>query len=113
MLVKALFHCERLKTARFMSFREANGILEHVAVIIGERSKWPDPIPVRIHSACLTGDLFGSLRCDCGEQLQGSLRVFSDTRRWSSLVPGSGRSRHWPWKQTARLCSPTRRLGHG
>ena len=65
------------ENARFMSFREANGILEHVAVIIGERSNWPDPIPVRIHSACLTGDLFGSLRCDCGEQLQGSLRVFS------------------------------------
>ena len=65
------------ENARFMSFREANGILEHVAVIIGERSNWPDPIPVRIHSACLTGDLFGSLRCDCGEQLQGSLRIFS------------------------------------
>lgn len=65
------------ENARFMSFREANGILEHVAVIIGDRSNWPDPIPVRIHSACLTGDLFGSLRCDCGEQLQGSLRVFS------------------------------------
>ena len=65
------------ENARFISFREANGILEHVAVIIGERSNWPDPIPVRIHSACLTGDLFGSLRCDCGEQLQGSLRIFS------------------------------------
>ena len=65
------------ENARFMSFREANGILEHVAVIIGDRSNWPDPIPVRIHSACLTGDLFGSLRCDCGAQLQGSLRVFS------------------------------------
>ena len=66
------------ENARFMSFREANGILEHVAVIIGERSNWPDPIPVRIHSACLTGDLFGSLRCDCGEQLQGSLRIFNE-----------------------------------
>ena len=66
------------ENARFISFREANGILEHVAVIIGERSNWPDPIPVRIHSACLTGDLFGSLRCDCGEQLQGSLRIFNE-----------------------------------
>ena len=34
-------------------------------------------MPVRLHSACLTGDLFGSLRCDCGEQLRGSLRVFA------------------------------------
>ena len=66
------------ENARFMSFREANGILEHVAVLIGDREDWPDPIPVRIHSACLTGDLFGSLRCDCGEQLRTSLRLFSE-----------------------------------
>ena len=64
--------------ARFLSFREANGILEHVAVLIGDRTQWPEPVPVRIHSACLTGDLFGSLRCDCGEQLRGSLRIFNE-----------------------------------
>ena len=64
--------------ARFISFREANGILEHVAVLIGDREQWPEPVPVRIHSACLTGDLFGSLRCDCGEQLRGSLRIFNE-----------------------------------
>ena len=68
---------EGAEDARFLLFREANGILEHVAVLIGDREHWPDPVPVRIHSACLTGDLFGSLRCDCGEQLRGSLRVFS------------------------------------
>ena len=34
-------------------------------------------MPVRIHSACLTGDLFSSLRCDCGDQLRGSLRKFA------------------------------------
>ena len=68
---------EEAENARFMSFREANGILEHVAVLIGDRESWPDPVPVRIHSACLTGDLFGSLRCDCGDQLRGSLRVFA------------------------------------
>jgi GTP cyclohydrolase II len=53
-------------------FREAGGQLEHVAVLIGPRESWPDPVPVRIHSACLTGDLFGSMRCDCGEQLRES-----------------------------------------
>ena len=63
--------------ARFMAFREANGLMEHVAVLIGQQDRWPDPVPVRIHSACLTGDLFGSLRCDCGEQLRGSLRMFA------------------------------------
>ena len=60
----------------FMFFREGGGFLEHVAVLIGPRDSWPDPVPVRLHSACLTGDLFGSLRCDCGEQLRGSLRHF-------------------------------------
>ena len=62
--------------ARFVFFRERNGLAEHVAVVVGRQQAWPDPVPVRIHSACLTGDLFGSLRCDCGEQLRGSLREF-------------------------------------
>jgi GTP cyclohydrolase II len=50
-------------------FRDEYGSAEHVAVVIGT----PDPdavVPVRLHSACLTGDLLGSLRCDCGEQLR-------------------------------------------
>jgi GTP cyclohydrolase II len=68
---------EEAEEARFVCFREANGILEHVAILIGTRECWPDPVPVRLHSACLTGDLFGSLRCDCGQQLRGSLRVFA------------------------------------
>jgi len=63
--------------SRFVFFREGGGFIEHVAVLIGDRERWPDPVPVRLHSACLTGDLFGSLRCDCGEQLHGSLRHFN------------------------------------
>jgi GTP cyclohydrolase II len=50
-------------------FRDEHSLDEHVAVVIGN----PDPssaVPVRLHSACLTGDLLGSLRCDCGEQLR-------------------------------------------
>jgi GTP cyclohydrolase II len=62
--------------ARFILFREENALLEHVAILIGPKEEWPDPVPVRLHSACLTGDLFGSLKCDCGEQLRGSLRHF-------------------------------------
>ena len=64
--------------ARFILYREASGLREHVAVLLGPPERWPDPVPVRIHSACLTGDLFGSLRCDCGEQLRGSVRVFAE-----------------------------------
>lgn len=49
---------------------------EHVALIQG---KWEpnEPILVRVHSECLTGDTFGSLRCDCGDQLQAALRQIS------------------------------------
>jgi len=50
-------------------FRDEHSLAEHVAVVIGK----PDThgaVPVRLHSACLTGDLLGSLRCDCGEQLR-------------------------------------------
>ena len=63
---------------RFMLFRESNGLLEHVAILIGPRSGWRTPVPVRLHSSCLTGDLFGSLRCDCGEQLRNSVRAIED-----------------------------------
>lgn len=55
---------------RFVLFREADGVHEHVAIVIGEPDDWPADVPVRLHSSCLTGDLFGSLRCDCGEQLR-------------------------------------------
>jgi GTP cyclohydrolase II len=66
------------ENARFVFFRERGSFLEHIAVLIGVRDNWPDPVPVRLHSACLTGDLFGSLRCDCGEQLRGSLKHFKN-----------------------------------
>lgn len=63
---------------RFMLFREDNGELEHLAVVIGDPAAWKDPVPVRLHSACLTGDLFGSLRCDCGDQLRNSVRTITE-----------------------------------
>lgn len=63
--------------SRFILFREGHGLQEHVAILVGNEADWPDPVPVRLHSACLTGDLFGSLRCDCGEQLRGSMRIFA------------------------------------
>ena len=53
-------------------FRDEHSLGEHVAVAIGK----PDAasaVPVRLHSACLTGDLLGSLRCDCGEQLRAAV----------------------------------------
>ncbi|MDY7116874.1 GTP cyclohydrolase II [Halomonas sp. SSL-5] len=59
---------------RFILFREPDGLREHVAVVIGDPSLAASAaVPLRLHSACLTGDLFGSLRCDCGEQLRNAV----------------------------------------
>ncbi|WP_416139970.1 GTP cyclohydrolase II [Halomonas sp. HK25] len=60
---------------RFILFREPDGLREHVAVVIGDPTLDAPavPVPLRLHSACLTGDLFGSLRCDCGEQLRNAV----------------------------------------
>ena len=58
-------------SARFVVFRDALGI-DQVAIIVGNPNP-SEPVPVRLHSACLTGDVFGSRRCDCGDQLQLAL----------------------------------------
>ena len=58
---------------RFILFREPDGMREHVAVVIGDPAPEAAAVPLRLHSACLTGDLFGSLRCDCGEQLRNAV----------------------------------------
>jgi GTP cyclohydrolase II len=56
--------------ARFIVFRSTMG--DSTAVVIGEPD-FTKPVPVRLHSACLTGDVFGSRRCDCGDQLRLAL----------------------------------------
>ena len=53
--------------------------LEHVALVIGDPASAEEPPLVRVHSECLTGDVFGSLRCDCGTQLDAALRQISET----------------------------------
>jgi GTP cyclohydrolase II len=58
-------------SARFVVFREASGG-SPVAVVVG-RPDLTRPVAVRLHSACLTGDVFGSRRCDCGDQLRLAL----------------------------------------
>ena len=60
--------------ARFVVFRSPASPRDQVAVIVGDPN--PDEaVPVRLHSACLTGDLFGSLRCDCGDQLRQAIEA--------------------------------------
>lgn len=58
--------------ARIIGFRAADGGLEHYAIVIGEPSA-DEPVLTRLHSECFTGDLLGSLRCDCGQQLRGAI----------------------------------------
>jgi GTP cyclohydrolase II len=60
----------------FVIFRGGDGFRDQIAVIVGDPSP-KRPVSARIHSACLTGDLFGSLKCDCGEQLRGTVQAMS------------------------------------
>ncbi len=55
-------------------FRQKSNGVEHVAVIKGRWTK-DEPVLVRVHSSCVTGDIFGSLRCDCGLQLEEALQM--------------------------------------
>ena len=57
---------------RLIPFRQKSNGLEHIAIIKGE-IKPEDTVLVRVHSSCATGDIFGSMRCDCGEQLHRAL----------------------------------------
>lgn len=67
----------RYGPAEFAVFRGGVAQRDQVAIVIGQ----PDlsaPVPVRVHSACLTGDLFGSLKCDCGDQLRNGLATLAE-----------------------------------
>ena len=58
-------------------FRQLNNGLEHVVLVKGE---WKDdePILCRVHSSCMTGDIFGSMRCECGEQLHKAMQMVNE-----------------------------------
>jgi len=69
---------------RIRVFHEASTSLDHVALTLGDMSG-PDPVLVRVHSECLTGDAFGSLRCDCGAQLTAAMKQIQDVG-WGCIV---------------------------
>jgi GTP cyclohydrolase II len=58
--------------SRVVAFRAEGSAIEHLAIVIGRPESAEAPL-VRIHSECFTGDLLGSMRCDCGEQLRGAI----------------------------------------
>jgi 3,4-dihydroxy 2-butanone 4-phosphate synthase/GTP cyclohydrolase II len=65
---------------RVIAYRSSIDPDEHVALVMGDVST-PEPVLVRVHSQCLTSDVFGSQRCDCGEQLHSSMRMIEQERR--------------------------------
>ena len=72
-VAEAAVPLEDAERTRIIAFRPTDGGPEHLAIIIG------DPVPgqpvlARLHSECFTGDLLGSLRCDCGPQLRGAIK---------------------------------------
>ncbi len=58
--------------ASLIAFRALDQGIEHMAILVGNPAAEPAPL-IRVHSECFTGDLLGSLRCDCGPQLQGAI----------------------------------------
>ena len=69
---------------RIQVFHEDATGLDHVALTLGDM-QGPDPVLVRIHSECLTGDVFNSTRCDCGPQLHAALDAIVE-KGWGVLV---------------------------
>lgn len=75
--------------AEIVAFRAADDLREHVALVIGKQTSDRAPL-VRLHSECLTGDILGSLKCDCGPQLDAALRAMaaeaSEKGGWGVLL---------------------------
>lgn len=69
--------------SEIVAFRSADDPREHVALVVGQRD---ESLPVvRLHSECLTGDVLGSLKCDCGPQLHGAMHKIAEAR-WGVLL---------------------------
>lgn len=75
--------------AEIVAFRSSADLREHVALIIGKQTGDRQPL-VRLHSECLTGDILGSLKCDCGPQLNAALHAMAheaaDSGGWGVLL---------------------------
>ncbi len=85
---RARLPVDALEDAEIVAFRSPDDIREHAALVVGRRSAERVPL-VRLHSECLTGDVFGSLKCDCGPQLDGALGAMAAEAReggWGVLL---------------------------
>lgn len=85
---RARLPLEALENAEIVAFRSPDDMREHTALVIGRRSAERVPL-VRLHSECLTGDVFGSVKCDCGPQLDAALHAMAEEARaggWGALL---------------------------
>ncbi len=82
---------------KLIAFNEKGTPNEHLALIKGEWQK-DEPVLVRVHSSCFTGDILGSMRCDCGEQLHSAMQQVEKEGERCYPVYEPGRQRHWPGK---------------
>lgn len=80
---RARLPVEASETAEIVAFRSPEEASDHVALVIGRRDG--NPPVVRLHSECLTGDVLGSLKCDCGPQLHAALHAMADAP-WGVLL---------------------------
>ncbi len=67
---------EGFEATKLISFRPLTGGVEHIAIIIGDPPRGQNVL-TRLHSECFTGDLLGSLKCDCGDQLKGAVKAIA------------------------------------
>jgi len=77
LLARARVPLEGSERAELAAFRAGNGEAEHYAILIGDPPT-DQPVLARLHSECFTGDLLGSLRCDCGAQLRGAVAAIEE-----------------------------------
>ena len=102
---------EGAENARILAWRPSDGGKEHLAIVVGEIDP-TEPVLIRLHSECFTGDLLGSLRCDCGVQLRGAIDADRQAGLGRAALSRAGRPRHRPGQQAARLRAAGRRLRH-
>ena len=81
LILRARLPLEGAENTELVAFRPVDGGPEHYAVIIGDKGSaalaTPGPVLARLHSECFTGDLLGSLKCDCGDQLRGAIEAIA------------------------------------
>ena len=85
---RAQLPVEALDEAEIVAFRARDDLREHVALVLGCQSSERTPL-VRLHSECLTGDVLGSLKCDCGSQLDAALAAMAEEAQaggWGVLL---------------------------